>query len=246
MTALRDRQGAPPRGRDARVGLAKARARRREREGGAVIFVVAMTLAVLAALGAYALNSASIEIKTAGYERQNTQTHYLSEYGVLAAMQDISPDRGQVYLDLMTTNPDASCTSLPGASFVVPNKLSRACRRMGSVEIARGLATTPPVALVPFDKSAPTVPGSLGLIPVDGDFYVELTEPTVAPPPPGMGTQLGGMCFVQMTVTSIGRTLPQIDNASAHTTALFAGAGVETARARVVGGPWNFSGCGAK
>ena len=27
----------------------------------------------------------------AGYERQNTQTHYLAEYGVMAAMQDLAP-----------------------------------------------------------------------------------------------------------------------------------------------------------
>ena len=64
---------------------ARQRSARRKESGGAVIFIVAMTLAVLASLGMYALASATNEVKTAGYERQSAQSHYLSEYGILGA-----------------------------------------------------------------------------------------------------------------------------------------------------------------
>jgi hypothetical protein len=223
--------------------LAKIRAARRAREGGAVIFVVAMTLAVLAALGAYALNASSMEIKTAGFERQNTQTHYLSEYGVLAAMQDVSPDTAQLYLNLMISRPDTSCTSLPGSAFVTPNVLSRACLRMGAAELAKPWASPAPTPVVQWNSTVPGTPGSLGLIPVDGDFYVEMTEPTQAPPPPGFDTKLG-LCFVQFTVTSIGITQPQVPDKTVNATALYAGEGLETSRARIIGGPVKFPGCG--
>ena len=72
----------------------KARQRRRRSQRGAVVFIVAMTIAVLASLGLYALQSASTEVKTSGYGRQNAQSHYLSEYGISAgsvAMRSASP-----------------------------------------------------------------------------------------------------------------------------------------------------------
>ena len=51
-----------------------------------MLFVVAMVIAVLASVGLYALAAASIEVRASGNERQNTQTHYLAEYGILAAI----------------------------------------------------------------------------------------------------------------------------------------------------------------
>src|SRR5262249_41041231 len=69
------------------LALAKRRAARRRTEDGAAMFVVAMTIAVLASVGVYALAAASTEVKMSGNERQSTQTHYLAEFGVLAAAQ---------------------------------------------------------------------------------------------------------------------------------------------------------------
>ena len=49
------------------------------------MFVVAMTIAVLGAIGMWAIQSAALEVRMAGFGRQATQTHYLAEYGALAA-----------------------------------------------------------------------------------------------------------------------------------------------------------------
>jgi hypothetical protein len=65
----------------------------RARRRGAVIFIVAMTLAVLASLGVYALRSAATEIRASGNTRQAMQTHYVAELGVTEAVQLLSGPR---------------------------------------------------------------------------------------------------------------------------------------------------------
>lgn len=224
---------------------AKTRAARRAREGGGVIFIVAMTLAVLGALGAYALQSASMEIRTAGFERQNTQTHYLAEYGVLGAMQNLTPGTAQAYLDLMVRQSAAACTSLPGTAYVSPNPLSRACIRMDAAQMQKAWPTAIANSVSPLNAwgGTATTPGSLGIVPVTGNFYAEMTEPVQAPMLPGFDTK-SGYCPIQFTVSSYGMTQPS--NTGSNTTAMYAGQGVETARARVVGGPVQWSGCAAK
>ncbi len=91
------------------LALAKRRAALRRREGGAVMFVVAMTLAVLASVGIYALAAAATEVRTSGNERQNTQTHYLAEYGVLGAAREMAGGRA-----LLTVNRDDHGQNVPG------------------------------------------------------------------------------------------------------------------------------------
>ena len=219
---------------------AKWRASRRNRERGTVVFIVAMTVMVLAAVGLFALRAASVEIKTAGYERQNSQTHYLSEYGILGATQEVSGSKAQLYLGLMVNAPDAKCTSL-AKSFSVggisPTPMSLACRRMGASELGNTWqnagAQTP--ALVPWTSAAQ--PGSLGSAPIKGDFMVELSDPSQVRPSAGFDTRLG-LCFAQMTVTSVGITQPILLAGSDTTsTGLFASEGLEMARARIIGGP---------
>jgi hypothetical protein len=224
---------------------AKRRAARRSREDGGVIFIVAMTLAVLGALGAFALQSAAMEIKTAGYERQNSQTHYLSEYGVLGAMQNVTPTTAQLFLNVMMTQANASCASLPGTSYVSTNALSKACIRQGSAQLGRAwpaLVSASGTPIVGWTQGSAT-PGSLGIIPVTGDFYAEMTEPVQAPMIVGNDT-MNGFCPIQFTISSYGLTQPS--NAGSNYTALYQGEGLETSRARVVGGPVQWTGCGGK
>ena len=223
--------------------LAKRRAARRSASAGAVMFIVAMTVTVLAAVGLYALSATSAEIKTTGYERQSSQTHYLSEYGVLGASQQISGTQAQLYIGLMVSRPDTGCVSLRGipASGVtswgqVPGPLARSCRRMGSGELAGAAANggwQNPV-LEPYQPSQPTKPGSLGSVPISGDFFIEMTDPNQASPPAGFDLKLG-LCFTQVTISSTGITQPVLP--TGNEAAVFGSEGLETARARITGGP---------
>jgi hypothetical protein len=229
------------------LSLAKKRAARRRDGVGAVMFVVSMTLAVLASRGLYALTAAKTELTTSGYERQNAQTHYLAEYGVLGAAQEITATKAQYYVGLMFSNAEPQCVSLPGivnGTDTILNKpadpMLAACRRIGSQELySKGnggqgwqkQVLDPYTGTVSFQNGVN--PGSLGPVMEQGDFFVELTEPTQAPPPPGYGLNLN-FRFVLLTVSASGITQPMIAN---NDTARFGGEGLESERARFVAGP---------
>jgi hypothetical protein len=216
----------------------KARQRRRRSRRGAVIFIVAMTLAVLASLGLYALQSASTEVKTSGYGRQNAQSHYLSEYGVSAGSTAMSGTTGQLYLGMMksSTQRDTNCTSLLGTD-VNASDLSKACRRMGAAELAGAWGT----GLKPIESTAGSAAGSLGNNNMTGDFFVEITDPAPSGNMWGIDTRLG-LCFTQFTMTAVGITRPDTtvlaqQGITLGDTALYGSQGLLTSRARVVTGP---------
>jgi hypothetical protein len=211
--------------------LAKARARRRTRDAGAVMFIVAMTLAIIAAMGMYALNIAATEVKTAGYIRQQTQAYYLSEFGELASTEEVKGPKVQMYRDLAIKTPDTNCTSLYGIPSTA-GALPLACRRVGSAEIgSQWNPTAMPLSgklLDPYVSNAnENTRGSSGN-PSAFDFYVEFTDPTQKTPPPGYSTEQG-LCFLEFTAASVGIT------------PLAAGAymteGLQTSRGRIIGGP---------
>jgi len=224
--------------------LAKSNARRRARSGGAVIFIVAMTLAVLASLGLYALQAAATEIKTSGYIRQSAQSHYLSEYGMLSGVNAMSGTTGQLYLSMMrtTTQMDTNCISLEGVDMTNASNLTKACRVMGSSELAGvwGTAVTPVVA------AQPGVAGSLGPYAMTGDFYVEVTDPSMGSAMWGIDTRMG-LCFQSFSLLAVGITEPDQamllqQGITLTPTALYGAEGTEMSRARVTAGPMR-NGC---
>jgi hypothetical protein len=203
-----------------------------------------MTLAVLASLGLYALQSASAEVKTSGYSRQNAQSHYLSEYGTLTGANAMSGTTGQLYLAMMknTTQMDTSCLSLQGVDLTNASNLTKACRRMGSGELSNAWGTSKPAIIA----AQPNVAGSLGPYALTGDFYVEITDPATGGAMWGIDTRLG-LCFQQFTLMAVGITEP--DQAMLATqgvtltpTALYGNEGMEMSRARITAGPMR-TGC---
>jgi Tfp pilus assembly protein PilX len=219
------------------LALARRRAALRRSEGGAVMFIVAMTLAVLASVGIYALAAAATEVRTSGNERQNTQTHYLAQYGVLGAAREMAGSRALFTVKIMksTTYQDTQCVSLQGVPTTAPPS-ALACVRLGSKELGAGWQG--PI-IVPYGAQqayAPSVsPGSFGAVPMNGDFFVELTEPMQLSAPARYSTNADA-CFAQITATSIGFTQPGTVGVTSPT-ALFGGEGVETQRARLIAGP---------
>jgi hypothetical protein len=217
-----------------RVALAKLRASRRRREGGAVLFVVAMVIAVLASVGLYALAAASIEVRASGNERQNTQTHYLAEYGILAAANYVQ-GKPDLYDGLLASAPDWPCASLPGVSQSA-DILLRSCWRIEQPDLTA--AWSPAVPLVTYGGTNPyagTAPGSLGPTPMSPDFFVELTAPTqkAAPARYALGLHF---CFHEYTATAVGITRPVYSQQSSQVSS-FLSEGQEMQRARFIIGP---------
>ncbi len=220
------------------LALAIRRARARRDQRGAAMFIVAMTLTVLASVGAFALAAASSEVKTSGNERQNTQTHYLAEYGIVSAARELTASKAQWYLQAMFAQPDLCPLSLPAVPSTA-NIMVRACRRIGSAELGSSWIQSTQI-VVPYSGLTPFLsnvdPGSFGAAPVTGDFFVELTEPTQANAPARYGLDLH-FCFIDLTVTSSGITKPVFTGGVDPTTSGFAGEGTEVQRARFVAGP---------
>ncbi len=219
------------------IALAKLRSSKRRREDGAAMFIVAMTLAVLASVGLYALAAASTEIRTSGNERQSTQTHYLAEYGILSASHELTGQKLDFYKGPMIANPDSPCASLPGLPSTADTML-RACRRIESPELSAAWLTpgTPTVKYQGLTPYAATAPGSLGPTPMNADFFIELTAPTQRTAPPKYALDLH-FCFLEVTVTSFGVTQPLYPAQPNDPTGSFVGEGLEMQRARFVAGP---------
>jgi len=220
------------------------------------MFVVAMTLAVLSTIGAWALQSAALEVRMAGYERQSTQTHYLAEYGVMDAMQDLSPGTAQAVVQgamcgVPTANGvvHAACVSVPCVDFT-QFPVASTCSEVtvpGTVHSVKPVAGTCwrweanamgggfPVATTmnPIDGADGGVsgaPGSLGATNTQGSFSAEVTEVGQGPAPSGFSQSStpGAPTFYWAMVTSYGRTSTAGSNSSE---------GDEQLRARLEVGP---------
>jgi hypothetical protein len=219
-----------------RLSTIKRRARVRRAREGAALFIVAMTLAVLASVGVFALAAASAEAKSAGYERTATQSNYLATYGVLGGAHEMVASKAQLYLGLMITTPDPICLALPNVPSTA-SILTRACRRLGAAELGQawqGINYLDQYAgVVPFQQGI--APGSMGPTPMQGDFFVELTDPTKYTAPKRYDLNLN-MCFVEMTATSNGLTHPLFPS-NPNFTATYGEEGIVVQRARWIAGP---------
>ena len=231
---------------NAPLAAAKRRARRRSTAMGGTMFVVAMTIAVLSAIGVWAIQSAALEVRMAGYERQNAQTHYLAEYGILSAMQDLAPGYIQNILPIAVCGVGGTrevCTSSPWSS-ADPNAkpLGKACHRWSNA--TQLTSQFIPSGMSAIDSMDGGVPGSLGMNNLTGDFNVELTE--VAQGPQQQGTSTGGMVFYWVTLQSDGKTQQALDTSAPNYTAYYGSEGDEQLRTRVLAGPiapLNLTGC---
>lgn len=231
--------------------------RRRTNERGAVIFIVAMTLSVLAALGMYAIGATATDSKVAGYTRQRVQAQNISEFGVVGAAAAIDGPSAQVIVGMMSgTKKDTNCASLPKPGTPAAALVPDSCRRMGVDELsgrrtlALGESYAPGERVwenAPFGSITKQVSGvnitasaPFGPYPVQGSFYVEITDPVQVRPPSGMDTNLG-LCYMQMTVSSIGVVQPfagtQVAASGSTADPVFSNQANQTSRARLTAGP---------
>lgn len=208
--------------------LAKRRAARRHDEGGAAMFIVAMTLAVLASVGIFALAASSIEVRMSGNERQSTQTHYLAEYGILGMTRELAPTKTDSYVGMMVNNTD-TCLALANVPSGAP-PLSLECRRFHSQEMSQTWQGAPVVDA--YGGNAPFAahidPGSFGVTPMDADFFVEITDLQIVKAPNN-----SDRCTNLLTVTSYGVTRPLYPGLANTVTTSYGAEGIEIQRARV-------------
>jgi hypothetical protein len=205
------------------------------------MFIVAMTLAVIAAMGVYALQIASTEVKTAGFVRQQIQTQYLSQYGTGAMTQALTYN-AQTYASVMMQQPDQFCYSLFQISTQpTANAQSQACHRAMSAELGTqvvqgGAPAQLLSAPAAYSPTSDLTRGQLGL-PIAPEFFVEVTDPYQRQPPPGYSNNSSTtICFKEVTASAMGMT-PTTVIANANDSTAFLSEGLEMSRARIEFGP---------
>jgi hypothetical protein len=207
---------------------------RRAGERGAAVFVVVMVLTMLTAIGVFAIRASSMATLSAGYDRQNTQNHYVGEYGLLGAVAELSTTKRTAYVAQMGKGAEM-CAATKGLGTGVP------CYHLYAYDVTKAVSSNypgRPLFEAPSGSGSALIPGSLGPVPLDGDFVVEMTDPGPVGLPVA-GTDVGGSAskfrYLQVTLSSVGQVRPAGDPAACNAAA--AVAGNEAGRAFVVIGP---------
>lgn len=194
--------------------------RSRASERGAAVFVVVMVIAILTAIGVFAARTAGLNQRSAGYDRQATQTGYVADYATLATLDEMNwgPAGAKPYYDLMVRGTEA-CSS--NQYVDAGSEAGLPCYKVFKSEIQNRLTQAGENAQL-FDYDG----GSLGPGPAvttgqlgnaQPDWVVELTDPGPAGPVAGTdqgGTGIAGK-YVQMTITGVGQVRPRTSSTSA-------------------------------
>lgn len=210
----------PTRARAGRIAALTARRAQR----GAVVFIVAMTLALLALMGVYAISNSATEVRSAGYVRQATQAHYLSEYALGAVVNHITAQNADYMVNtllLANTPSTTNCLSVPTYASATP--ISRACMRFSQTEFENSWQGRP--LLTEFSL------GQRGNTTMQGTVFAELSNPALTQPPPGFDQALG-LNFARVTITTGGSV-----QAGGFDPTRLENRTLEMGRARIIVGP---------
>jgi len=190
-----------------------------------VVFIVAMTLALLALMGVYAVSGAASEVRSSGYLRQATQAHYLSEYAMSATANHVNSTNADFIVNSRllapTTGPfppTNDCLSVPTYATGT-TAVARACVRFTQQDLEAQYVGRP---LLTQDSL-----GQPGASLMQGTVFAEFSNPTITQPPEGFDLNLG-LSFARVTVTTGGSVQPA---GSPHARTL------EMGRARMIVGP---------
>ncbi len=97
--------------RSARSALAIRRARARKRSAGAAMFIVAVTLGLLAAMGVYGLSATAYDVRAAGHVREATQAQHAAEVGIMLAAETLQPGTAGEMVRAMQADPSVGFKS---------------------------------------------------------------------------------------------------------------------------------------
>jgi hypothetical protein len=190
------------------LALRRLRARRSQR--GAAVFIVVMAIVLLTGIGVFAVRTASLVDVAAGYERQSTQTHHLSELAGRAAASDASGIKDIFEMVLNTRNlaPETCLANRRPGSTAPPDYLT--CYRIDHTRLTERVSGN--VLLVP---QTGTGDGSFGprlgdaegfSSPLEGQILLEYTDPNHHEMAPG--EEVGKQAPLEVTVTAHAQLRP--------------------------------------
>jgi len=217
--------------------------------------MVVLLLTMLTGIGLFAVRSAVLSTSSSGHARQMTQTHYVAEYATLVSAAELSTEKRDSYIKLMSSSPDCpanspacKCKGLGGGALppgvLPPNGVSnRTCYVFGYQDMEAQL-TSNNKFVIPTDASTPTqrVPGSLGHGDLGAGWTVEMSDLAPATPPVA-GTDLSSagaaqVQYMAVTMSATGEVHPRISvTTGVAQPASQVASSVEQARAHLIVGP---------
>ncbi|MBX3259112.1 MAG: hypothetical protein KIS78_17165 [Labilithrix sp.] len=187
----------------ARGALARARARRDS--AGAAMFIVAITLGILAAMGVYGLSATAVDIRAAGHLREAAQAQSAAEHALMLTAESFTPGTAGEIVKAMQAGNTVQSTSCKTANAYTGEPMYRAaqaCLSWSPQEMAN-IANGVNAWTATYDTAAKSTfsPESFGDVPERAFIRVEVTNPVDIPPPPGTGLN-DRFTFTQVTVTT--------------------------------------------
>jgi|GEM_PF-1678148 len=233
--------------------LARKRARARRDSAGAAMFIVAVTLALLAAMGIYGLSATAVDVRSAGYLRQSAQAQAAAEHALMLTADSFTPGTSAEIVRAMQSGRTAGGTDIQTTSCKTANpfnitnnaehRAAQACLSWSMAEMARisdqvnkWQDGTSGAFFEPSNSNTFSTfsPQSFGDVPQRPFIRVEVTNPVDIPPPPGTGLN-DRYTFTQVTVT----TFVDMKNANDQSTAATVPAeSVAQGRGRMTVGPY--------
>lgn len=176
-----------------------ARARRRRESAGAAIFVVAITLGLLAAMGVYGLSATALDVRAAGQERAAAQAQHAAELAIVEAASTIGPGTATTIVRAMQADANLlfssagntkSCKTAKtyNATDPVTSRIAEACMVLSPSEMRQ---ISPNTNWGPVDGNPIAVPfstKSFGDVPLVPYVRIELTNPINWDAPAGFQT----------------------------------------------------------
>jgi hypothetical protein len=198
------------------------------RQRGAAVMLVVLTLTMLMGIGLFAARTAQLSIAASGYDRQMTQTHYITQHGVNTATGELSSGKAAAYLKEMSKpTPDPNCSLQAQLSQKLPNYT---CYRFFYSDLQSFVGQ-------------PFMPGggqsTLGNVNVEPDWLIEMSDLAPAAPVAGMDLTSAGasnLGFRGVTFTATGKVRPVLSG-PVPTLQSSASTAIETQRAHLIVGP---------
>lgn len=164
------------------------RARLRKKSAGAAMFVVAITLGLLAAMGVYGLSATASDVRAAGHGREAAQAHAAAELAIIEAASALGPGTASLVVRTMQGDDTVAArgrTCRSAKPFTTTNDADRMLTRTAEACMVLGASQMKKLSPNPLwiadngagENPIPFSPRSFGDVPLKPTVRVELTNP---------------------------------------------------------------------
>jgi hypothetical protein len=236
---------------------ARARAHARSKSDGAAMFIVAVTLGLLAAMGVYGLSATAYDVRAAGHTREAMQAQHAAEEGIILAAETLQPGTAGEIVRAMQAEANAVVrqrdttgtttvvckTAKPLSSASLSQqaeyRAAEACYILTPKEMEAISLIKTPVWNPPFRTKVGAAPGAFGDVELYPFIRVELTNPIDWAMPAGYTTSSSSVqppIYTQVRATVYVELKPGTSFADARDNN--AAQVVATGRGRLIVGPY--------